>query len=98
VVEHAGGVVEDITVELTGGNDNLERVTEWALADDHDSNDVAKRTPESLSDCQMMNVAVVLTNTYSSDTLHAEDECILGQVSGVRESVFLPQLTEQSVQ
>ena len=34
-------------------------------------------------------------STNSSDSLHAQHEWIAGQVSGVRKSVFLPQLSKE---
>lgn len=48
VVEHAGGVVEDDTVELAGGDDDLDWVAEWVAGGDHGGDDEAKWSPHEL--------------------------------------------------
>lgn len=45
VVEHAGRVVEDNTVELAGGDNYLEWVTEWVADGDHVGDNEAEWSP-----------------------------------------------------
>jgi len=48
VVEHAGGVVEDISVDLSGRDDDLQWVAQRMVYRDHASDDKTHGTPEGL--------------------------------------------------
>lgn len=48
VVKHGGGVVEYDTVELAGGDDDLDRVAEWMSGSDHGGDNKAQRSPREL--------------------------------------------------
>lgn len=45
MIEHAGGIVEDQSVDLTNTNDDLERMTERVRGRDKQGNDEAERSP-----------------------------------------------------
>lgn len=101
VVEHAGGVIKNDAVKLAGGDNDLDWVAEWVTGSDHGSDNKAQRSPCELGSKSVwllqrkVEEYVVGRETYSSDSLHAENEWIRGEVSGIGECVLLPQLTEE---
>lgn len=48
MVEHAGGVVEDVAVELAQGDDDLQGVTQGAVHCDHVCHEERERSPADL--------------------------------------------------
>jgi hypothetical protein len=49
VVEHGGGVVEDVAVELAEGDDELERVAQGVVVSDERGGDEGEGAPEGLT-------------------------------------------------
>jgi hypothetical protein len=49
VVEHGGGIVKDVTVELAERDDELERVAEGVVVGDEAGGNEGQRTPEGLA-------------------------------------------------
>lgn len=49
VVKHGGGVVEDDTIELAGGDDDLDWVAEWMSCGDHAGDNEAQWSPSKLA-------------------------------------------------
>jgi hypothetical protein len=99
VVKHGSGVVEDVAVELTERDDQLQRVAERVIVGDEGGGNEGARTPEGLSYCVSTNSSVCacaeMEKTYSSDSLHAEHKGVLGQIARVAQAVLLPQLAKQ---
>ena len=104
MVEHAGGVVENVAVDLARGDDDLQRVAERVRGGDHGGDDEAEGTPAEL-DARSVLAGMdsrdglwELRITYGRGGFHAQDEGVLGQVARVGKGVLLPHLSEESVQ
>jgi hypothetical protein len=97
VVEHGGGVVEDVAVELAERDDELERVADGVVVGDEAGGDEGERAPECLRRVLVPahSIALGAWTTYSSDRLHTQHKGVLGEVARVAQAVLLPQLAEQ---
>ena len=49
MIEKAGGIVKHVAVYLTEGDQSLQRIPEWMLRCDHESDCIGERTPEYLA-------------------------------------------------
>lgn len=58
MVEHGGGVVEDVTVELAERDDELEGVAEGVVVGDEASANEREGTPEGLSNVSIKGESV----------------------------------------
>ena len=105
VVEHAGGIVQDDTVELAGGDDDLKWVAEWVAGGDHGCNDEAEWSPHELgrrsayvssgrrSRCQARQLTAVMVSmqsTNGSEVRYLESEKAYSFHSWPNRSCFGP--------
>ena len=94
MIEHAGGIVENIAIHLAKGHHCLKWIPQGVIYSDQICCEEGERAPAELRSMSVRIGRLSSFSTYRGDRLHAQYERIRCEVPRVRESVLFPQLAE----
>lgn len=96
MIKHTGGIVQNQAVNFPGADNDLEGVAEGMGSRDQRRDNEAQWSPDELEAISVKSASYAsFLVAHSCHRFHAQDKWIRGQIPGVGQGIFFPELAKQ---